>query len=411
MLSKILNRRIYFFLMILPIFNALMLSSVNYIKDAIPISAIRGLIHILIIIYFFKNSNPKHSVLKIIYLFSLDIFLMGLITYIRYNTFDLNVIKIIIANLFFAFGYQFVKDDYSLKIFSRGMVYTLSTIILFIIISSILGLKARQVYANIGVNFGGMGVNITKTIVLFLLMIPLFLKVLNNNNILRKVIVILIFMSLIVIVLGMKRGAFLGLISGFSVYFFITKRKIRFIRYLSVFGIILVLASPFYMDKLVAVYEVRSANFSIDEEENLDNEARFHEIIKVTSDFIVKNPINMIFGEGIASEFYYYNTKRMFHIDFTSLLHGTGLLGIFLYYYFYVLYFKRIKRLYVYNKNNQLVQEIFAVSVSLMIATLFMMLSGFYHGIDNRAFFLLFLGGMMGYLERLNKNQIQISTK
>lgn len=386
-----------FFLFYFPLINILFFSFIDVIPEELNIDIIRGIIAYSAIFYFLQ----KHSLIldkpgKILLAFTIFVIIMSLYTFIIYNSLDKVVFKIIVASFFYFIGAYYVRENRHLILMLNTFYYSIIIILSSILIFKLFDITVPDQYQS-GVELGAQGVNTTK--IFPILFLPLLLTVTFNrrNKIKLFINFILITVSIIIIILGMKRGTVFGLSLAFLSYLIFSGRKLKASRIFLLLALLTFLASTFFWETIVEVYSVRSERYEALIEERYEEEARYNEMLLAINNISIVNPLSSLFGYGFRSEFFVYNVTRMFHTDYMTLLHGTGIFGLFLFIYFYFSIFKQSTNLKIV-RNNYILREIRAISIALIIYLIFIGASGSIHEIDLRGFALLFWGGSLRFM-------------
>ncbi len=255
--------------------------------------------------------------------------------------------------------------------------------------------------------FGEIGVNITKEMVVALFTAPILL--LAEHNARKKFFAIAVFsVTLLIIVIGLKRAALLSVGAGFFVYLFYSRQKAKTIKSVFVILLLLLALSPYFITVVYERYEARSQKVSMSYQDLSEDEGRITEFIVVTDNFRKKPFFEKIFGSNpFLLKEDYFGMKRMIHIDYLSLLDGGGIAGLLTYIWVYVAIF-----IYLINQSkigvaDTFLGEIRAVGIALIAVQLVMGIAGTITGIPLRGHILLLLGGICGVLrqEHINVKQ------
>ena len=220
----------------------------------------------------------------------------------------------------------------------------------------------------------------------------------------RKWIVALItILSIFVVIISVKRGAILALgISAFT-YLFLSTVKTRMFRLIIVAGVVLSGLAVQYSSLIMARIDARTT-----EANTLENENRYKETIFLIEELNNASLSQIVFGhEPFHSQAVfkkYFGRERQLHIDYNIILHGSGLLGLalFLYFYFEIISIvSRAKdriRKYFSQSSVLSIREDSALVFSLCILSLIMSFSGGIQFVSYRSILFLVIGIYVGQI-------------
>jgi len=312
-----------------------------------------------------------------------------------------------VASLLLPLSLFFVSSEKRFTYFIRSCLISLFLLELNFIISNILGIGFAT-YQDESILFGESGVNITKYMVIFIMILPFYLKY-EQIKTYRVLGIILLIIGLIIVILGMKRSAILAISAGFILYALFTPYKSRMIRIIPFAAVLVVLSGPYYIPIIIKRFESREQKVSMTYEQLQDNEdeGRLLE---------VQYTMNQTFDDSFERIFIGYNLfmkkpfsghMRMLHIDYMNMLGGAGLIGlsifIFIYYKIWSVAKKIKKRLYY----STFQREIYATIVALIGVQIFMSIGGTMQGLDLRGTILLILGALLGLSLQNLKKEVQ----
>jgi len=162
----------------------------------------------------------------------------------------------------------------------------------------------------------------------------------------RKRILFAVASGLIVVVLTFKRATILAVAIGSFVLGMGTKYRKRVIQ-LTVVGLVVVTAIYYQFKETIDLLLEARLNF---EQEMTSKGGRVHEFTYVVEPFVKGDLKRMIFGHELFNSvnldqaIMADGTRRPLHVDYNVILHGSGLLGLFLYLYFHF-------RMWVFNRK------------------------------------------------------------
>lgn len=379
----------------LPILNTIASVTQNYF-DGFGTGHIRILIILLFIVFafhkFYQNTLINFIIIiNLVYLFILALFATDL-SY----TFSI-LVKYGISTLLFTIGYYYIKNLEEYKRLLKAYVFILFIITFSILIANIFHLGSSDYTSETSFYYGVARVDITMSMaVLILAVSPIFLLITNKKR--QIYIVVILLISFIIVLLGMKRTAIASLILGYIIYMFISHISIKQIgKYIGI-SFILLLFSPLFFNTLYTRYLSRQEAGRFDIDQAQGEEARFMEVNNVINDFINGDIGHKLFGSELFNYKEFANVERMLHTDYTTMLHGSGLIGIFIFIFIYLLIFKKVNFYRKFFKKNKLMISVVATSFSLLVVALILGIGSTVHGIGVRAYIFLFLGASLGVL-------------
>jgi len=405
--KKSLSKNFVFFL---PIFIIIVAITNDYFGESfLNMGAIRAIILLPFCLFFLTKNFNKTNFNIIILIF---LCYMGILSAFTSNPdYTLYVFaKMFIASMMLPIGFYYIKTLDDLKKLTRNYFISIIIIIIMFGFSNYYSV-GKESYKDSTVLFGESGVNITKSLALLLMTIPLFLY--NNKS--KRLLYFVLFVtitSLIVVTLGLKRTAIISLAVGYLIYFIFKENKSKSTQYAILIFIILIVSSPLYYDYLETRIFAREKNLNYESTDDMLEEWRYKETeigLKVISD---GNIITKLFGEELFNSFNYLDIPYMFHNDYITVLAGSGFVGLFFLLWIYLSIIVYFKKTYKVIKNNYSIsKELRAVVFSIITFLIIISIGGSIHGIEIRALAFLYIGGVLGFskqlmLEVLNENSI-----
>lgn len=394
------------FVILLPIINAFATILTQYFPArSLNPGVIRTMAILAFGVPFLLKYYPKNSFIANIVLLHI-VYLLVLCFISSDILYSLNVyLKVFVSYLHLYFGLHFVKNVYFLKRLSISICISLGIYILNFLVSNYLGLGYKS-YSDVQnqLSFGVSGVNLAKAIVAIIIMMPI-IYLLFKEKLSKNIIKLLIIGGLIFVLFAFKRSALIALPIGFITIFLILPNKIKSLKLFTIIVTLALLLSPIYINQVLDNYNARKDAIQLNDEENMDKQARYHEFIRVLDAFENGSIKHKLFGSDVFADTIFFNTHRMLHTDYMTLLNGSGLIGIILY---LLIYLSIINTLRV-NKNKfkeGIYIYAYAVGTALVFAMLFYAVSGIIQSIEPRATILLFLGALLG-IELKQKKIIQ----
>jgi O-antigen ligase len=236
-------------------------------------------------------------------------------------------LKVAVSLMMYPVGYWFVNSEKRFEAVTKSYVYSAVFLIIIFLVSQIfrIGEPAYSYEKGILLLGGNRGIYIANLlaysgIIIFVLMD-------KGGKSKYSYIYKYIFASIvIIIVLIFRRSAVIALIAGLFIYFVFTGQKSKKIKYFLVVGLLLIIATPLYLDKLQLLFEVRSYQTLVDQEHGRIQDLRY------SYDYITKLgfPHNL-FGIELFNFQSHHDVNRTIHNDYAQLLHGSGFIGLILF--------------------------------------------------------------------------------
>lgn len=389
------KRQQYYFVLAIPIINVIADSLQDYFQSVIYspgyIRAI--LITTFLIVHFhnyFKRNFLNYAILiSLFYYFILgffsDNFLYSQTVFLKY----------FMASMMFPVGYYYIRRAEQLRSMLNILMWVLGIHVFFLIISNIFSLGTSD-YLQGSAYFGAGRVNITKIMMILVLISPLAIRFARNKSI-RKVYITIVVVAIIFILIGVKRSALLGLVIGYIVYFILAPQKTRATKGLFVIVVIVLITSPLYYDVLARRFEARQEQGRFDVSQAEEEEGRMLELAMTWDAFKSGDLRYKLFGAEFFNSMAYFKTRRMLHTDYATMLAGAGIIGLS---FFLIIYYLIFRKSYFFFKTfeaNANIREIMAVSITLIIAVMITGISGTVTGVGFRSVAFMFWGASLAY--------------
>jgi O-antigen ligase len=390
------NKQQYIFVLSIPVINVIADSTQDYFQAGIASPGyIRALIILAFLIIHFKNYYRRNSLNNIILISLIYYFILGFFSSdVLYS--QSVFLKYFIASMMFPLGYYYFRTEEQLRSLLNVLMWVLGIYIFFLIISNIFSLGSSD-YLEGSIYFGAGRVNMTKSMMILVLMSPLSIRFARKKSI-KKIYIIIVVVAIIFILLGVKRSALLGLLIGYFVYYILAPQKTRVAKGLFVIGVILLIASPLYFNTFAKRFAVRQEEGRFDVSQAEEEEGRVVELINTWNSFKSGSIAYKLFGAEFFNSMAYFKTRRMLHTDYATMLSGSGIVGLFLFLLIYYLIFRRSYIVYKSYKANSNVNDIMAVSITLIIAILITGIAGTVTGVGLRSLAFLFWGASFSLL-------------
>lgn len=391
-------RQQYLFVLAIPIINVIADSTQDYFQPGlISPGYLRALIILGFLIIHFKDYYRLNGLNNLLVILLTYYFILGFFSSdILYS--QSVFLKFMTASMMFPVGYYYFRTLDRFRDLLKSLMWVLIIFVLSLLISNIFSLGSSD-YLEESVYFGSGRVNITKPMMILVLISPLALR-LEPNPIIRRVYILTVVIAVIFVLIGVKRSAILGLFLGYFIYYLLAPQKNRVTKRLFIFGLLLLLTSPLYYNTLVQRFEARQESGRFDLSKAEDEEGRVIEIREVFDAYRNGNLAYKLFGAELFNSMTYFKTNRMLHTDYATILAGAGLIGLSIFMLIYYLIFRRSYFFYKAFKENTHLREIMAVSITLILAVMITGISGTVTGVGFRAIAFMFWGASLSYLDQ-----------
>lgn len=393
-------------LLLIPILNAAADSTIYYFiqpnTEGVNPGVIRGFI-LLIFIGFFGVKRISNTIVnKVILIFLIYLFLLTLLSSDFNTSFFNGYIKWFVPMMMLPIGYYYIRSRDSLIKLIFSFVIGAFLVCINLTIAQFTGFGISAYVDNSFYN-GGAGVGITNQLAIVLLTYPILLRVwsrFSNNE--KWFILITGLLSLVYLIVSMKRAGLIGLAGGGIIFFYFAPNKRKILKYAVLCIIILILTFPFYSEILIDRYNVR-----VEQTKMYEEEGRYREFIYVIKEFKEGNIWHKLFGSEPfnTSQFFgmkYFKRGRMIHGDFSLYLYGTGLIGITLYFSIFGTLFYQVKKYHDKIKQNSQLREIIASFIAVLFAAFLISATGS-GSIGEKCLVYLYLGSVLGFLKTLTQ--------
>jgi hypothetical protein len=356
----------------------------SFIGDENKLMAIRNygllLFMIYIIIRYFRMAVQLNYFLIILMFYLLALLLLSESNLEQYNDY----VRAMAGKLPLILGFVFTSTYDHLKELNKRLLITMMLFAGSIIIFSILGIGENQYGVQSGFSVGKFTYSSIYVGSYLLIILPLMYFDARSDR-WRMIISAVGVITLIILVLSVRRTAIVFVLIGAAVYLFLYRNQIAKIVLRSMVVVIVILLSfPLYQDMLMRQIAARADVFNDNEvTENLRGETRVEETIAVWNERIMNPDLKiMLFGQHLFDSAGKYDDgihkDRPLHLDLNILLHGAGLIGLVL----LMLFYGKIFYTYMLLKTRlNLPQE--------------RLITGAFMGIFLSHIFLLFSGGML----------------
>ena len=327
-------------------------------------------------------------------------FLLALFSTDRFTSGTL-YLKFLLGVIMMPIGYYYIKSIARLEILLKVLLFTLGLHILNIIIVNIFQLGTSD-YLDETFYFGAGRVNITKNILILVFMLPVTMLFIRKY---RRIVFILYIVAFLIAIVGIKRSVLISAAAGVVTYLAVKQKFSLLLRtavITSVSLLLIVVMFQGFADLFMSRFEARDERVELTEE-TIETEGRLSETETVFSAWSAGSFKHKLVGSEVFNDRLYFDTSRMLHTDYMIILNGSGLIGLFLWFYLFYRIIKEKNKYYRLLRNHILFREMNAVFWVLLVVQLVLSVSGTVYAIELRSLIFLFwgafIGTMKGYLQ------------
>jgi hypothetical protein len=243
--------------------------------------------------------------------------------------------------------------------------------------------------------------------------ILIFHLFLNPRAKYRKVIgYIVVTVVFLYLVFSLRRTTIIIVVLGLVLYLFYANRITRIIPIILSAAVIMLATAPWWSDFLEQRMSLRNSTaFSSDY--NVTSEGRYQEFVLVLQHSF-QSTTTALFGTELfnsAGNYGFYNSTRIIHIDYLTIIHGSGIFGLLIYVIFYLTLFRSVAIWSIPNQyRTKKYQDIYALLITFIILSLVISLSGQMYTITFRSILFIYIGSLSKiiFLSRFNYTQLII---
>lgn len=349
----------------------LLVQSMDYFFSGY-LSYVRSFVLIAIVGYYYISQKMKFDgISRIIITFLIYTFLISLYSS-NYSITIPSYISIFVSMSFYIISYNTITNydefiKFKTLLFWIPLIYIISVIIFNFYI------LATSVY-------GGSGAlamdeelhhNTIYTAVLIIVLSFFLIKYFNT----KYLILILNITLLIIIILSGRRTAIVLIVLSYLIYIILGQKK-DVLKYILVLLIVATVTFPIYNKPLLNIIEARGQKMTLGA--GIENASRILEIRALTSNMFNSEDINyVLFGtEYLNSSGTYHLSMfrvpitRILHTDYAVILHGSGIIGITIYFLFLILVvLKTYKSYKIFGRSNGIVIMLTCFTIILISVT------------------------------------------
>lgn len=390
------SRSISSFIFLIPMINALTDMTIGYSNERIfaIFSIIRAVILYTVIFYIIRKNAKFKDPLVISILLAVSYYFIKVI-FSSNILLSLNSCLRMIVSLFMILaGYHIINKYRDLIKINKIYLWSLFVLILNFAIAQVFKIGINP-YDELETQFylGGGGVQLITSLPFIIFTFPFAFQFVKSP-IQKYIYLFLSLLAVIIVLIAMKRIVVASLAVGFGVFlFFSVVSKKTLFSFIIVFTI-LYATLPLYE----GIISSRGKRL---EETNLQEEKQAKDFAWWLTD-VRKNPKIIVFGrEFLNSRDTIGGGLRGLHVDYIILLHGSGIVGLLL--YFNILYqiirrYLRLNRFY----RSHLYYNVSKISFwALILCILTISFSGGIVGITARSYAFLYLGVIIACFEKM----------
>lgn len=323
-------------------------------------------------------------------------------------------LQVITSISMYFLGFAIISSEEDFKKYISQYIWVYLLIVLNTVVSNILGLGFDHYTLSQDYVVGGLN-DLWNNYTYSLIMFPLVI-IYNSHR--KYFVYILAFLTLILLLLSLKRIAILGVVFAALIYLYYVGVSLIIFKRLVFFLIVILLSFPLYGDLLTKRFEKR-AEAGRFEADFYESEGRYMEILVLQRKYErFENPIEIFFGlKAFDSRGGLGHGRRQFHVDYTLMLLSIGIFGLVLY---FLIYFKLIELSYrfyrAYKKNRYLFNKYNShviISFVLILTSLVTSFAGQMYHVSFRLMIFMSLGAIhkLLYLIMIENNSKKLKMK
>lgn len=401
MIKKVKYPWQFYFVLAIPVLNAIASNTTEYFRsDTMNSGNLRALVIGLFVMYFVFSKLPNERFYRFVLIYLGYYLLLVLFAGDRLTSGSL-YLKFLLGVAMLPVGYYYVNSIERLELLLRILLLTLALHLLNILIANIFQLGTSD-YLDETFYFGAGRVNITKNILILVFMLPATMLFIKRY---RKTVFALYLVAFLITIIGIKRSVLISAVAGVVTYLAVKQRFTLLLRSVAitlVLFLIMTLVFPRFISLFRSRFEARGERVELTEE-TIETEGRLSETEMVFGAWSEGSVRHKLIGSEVFNDRLFFNSKRMLHTDYMIILNGSGLTGLFLWFYLFYRLIKEKNRYYRALRNHVLFRELNAIFWVLLTAQLVLSVSGTVYAIELRSLIFLywgaFFGTMRGYLK------------
>lgn len=393
--------KLFTIILLIPIIHVLANITTNYYEAGTINPGFARMVFMVFVIalFFIKSSILHKNIAWIIFIFLSYNFCLVLLNEDLLGPL-ITFTKMALPFFMIFIGYAIIKDREKSDNLFKVYIIALFMVFLNYFVANVFGL-GESTYLENSFYLGGSSAGQANEISIFVLIGIIFLLV-NYEKKWRIFSFIVMGAGLIIMILILRRGAFLTLGTGLLVLLLLTGVKRKILKYCVVFGTLLALLFPFYGDTLIERYEHRASKRG-SSLLNYKVEGRYKEISWVTEEIKTEGIGRILFGTHNLNSAAYFERRgfgrRELHVGYMAIFHGSGLVGLFLFFAVILALIKKEKEVYRHIKGIYYYRQLHALFYALILALFTYLLTSRLHGFTVTVPVFLMLGGLIGTMK------------
>ena len=396
----------------------------SFLSETSQLTVIRNVLFFAYILYLLVKYFPM-AIKFNIYLILLMLYFVILLTVKGAGVSQFNYFSLaFLAKMLLPIGFIFAYSTTHIKDINKNLLLTNILFASSIIVFSVLGTGRNQYGSNSGFSVGYFNFSNIYIGSYLLIALPLIYADAEKKWI-KNLLLILGLVTVIILVLSVRRTALVILIIGFLVYAYLYRDQlIKFAAQAVAVVVVIILAFPLYKGILMRQIEARS-NIMDRGVGDLEEETRYEETLAVYGERIQSpNILVFLFGDHVFDSKGNYDNgihkERPIHLDMNIVLHGTGVVGLTLLILYHIVLYRRFLQYRVKGivENERLMAGAF---MSMFWSHIFLLFSGGFFTITFNLISHLYMGSILGVYKRAKqakeaqqlmeiKNNFELST-
>ncbi len=397
----------YWFFLSIPVINAIASNTTEYFSsDILNTGNLRALLIGLFAAWFLFTRLKNESLQRFILFYVAYYFILVLFSTDRLTSGNL-YLKFVLGVIMLPLGYYYINSIARLELLMKILLVTLGLHILNIVIANVFQLGTSD-YLDETFYFGAGRVNITKNILILVFMMPVTMLFIRRY---RKAVMAIYIIAFLITLVGIKRSVLISAAAGIVTYLAVKQRftlLLRTVAAISVVLVVMMLVFPEFISLFRSRFEARGERVELTEE-TIETEGRLSETETVFNAWKTGSFRHKLIGSEVFNDRLYFNTPRMLHTDYMIILNGSGLIGLFLWFLFFVQIIREKNKYYRGLKNHILFREMNAVFWVLLVAQIVLSVSGTIYAIELRALIFLFWGAFLGAMRGFLKEKYSLA--
>lgn len=383
-------------MLLLPIIHVLANITTNYFPaGTINPGFFRVVFMALVVLIFLVKYKPSQSnITLLIYIFlAYNLFLVLM----NQNVMRPLIVYIRMALPFFMLivGYTIIKNYESLISLLKVYVLVLFMLCVNYALANYFGF-GKSAYLEESFYIGGTGAGLSNEIAILVVCGIIFLMI-NNSKKWNYLTLALIAISIIIMLILLRRGAFITLGAGMIVLLYYSMHRFRFIKYFSIISILFFISLPYISDTFVERYEHRASKRAGGLVTTYQVEGRYQEIGRALND-LSDSAKKILVGTHNLNSVTYFDGREL-HVGYMAILHGSGIIGLML---FLSIIFALLRKEIFYYKiiPKTSINKYLHILFLALVAGLFgYLITSRLHGFSTTTPVFLMLGAILGVFQ------------